>query len=260
MELLNLDHALEMLDGLEVEAIELSSLRVRELPGLLEFSGRADLSRFSHISVHAPTDYTGEEEDAVVEQLASFVERGWPIIAHPDVIRNYEPWRQLGPLLLVENMDKRKPVGRTVEELRRIFDELPDARMCFDIAHARQVDTSMTEAYRIAEALHDIIKQVHVSTVSSNGRHDVITRSAARSFQGLSAHIPGSSPAILETPAGPGRLKEQLDMAIRSLDVPPHLPRRMTDPHNTCAGGHGEGAGLVRISERQRVRTSGGAT
>ena len=55
-------------------------------------------------------------------------------------------WRQLGDRVLVENMDKRKPVGRTVEELDLIFEQLPAAGMCFDIAHARQVDSSMTEA------------------------------------------------------------------------------------------------------------------
>ena len=65
-------------------------------------------------------------------------------------------------------MDKRKPVGRTVEELKRIFDKLPDAQMCFDIAHARQVDTSMTIAYSIAQAFRGMIKQIHISTVNTS--------------------------------------------------------------------------------------------
>ena len=77
------DQALKMLDGITVEAIELSALRIRELPDLLEFASHADLSRFSHISVHAPTDYQDDQEAAVVRQLTAFSEKGWPIVAPP---------------------------------------------------------------------------------------------------------------------------------------------------------------------------------
>jgi hypothetical protein len=215
------DQALKMLDGITVEAIELSALRIRELPRLLEFvsRSRSDLTRFSHISVHAPTDYTSDQEAAVVEQLTRFNERGWPVIAHPDVIRDYSLWKQMGSFLFLENMDKRKPVGRTVEELKRIFDKLPDAQMCFDIAHARQVDTSMTIAYRIAQAFRGMIKQIHISTVNTSSRHDLITPNAAHAFQALAPLIPSTIPAILETPVRHGQLTEQLDMAINSLDT-----------------------------------------
>jgi hypothetical protein len=215
----NFDHALGMLEGIAVEAIELSALRIRELPELLDFVGRTDLGRFSHISVHAPTDYTADQEASVVEQLSSFSDKGWPIIAHPDAIRDYAPWRRLGPLIFVENMDKRKAVGRTVEELNRIFDELPDARMCFDIAHARQVDTSMTEAYRIAKAFRNVIKQIHISTVNSSSKHDLISPNAAHAFRSLASVIPDTAPAILETPVRGEQLEEQLAMAAASLDM-----------------------------------------
>jgi hypothetical protein len=177
------------------------------------------LARFSHISVHAPTDYTGDQEAIVVEQLAFFNDRGWPIVAHPDVIRDYTPWKRLGAFLFIENMDKRKPVGRTVEELNRIFDELPDAQMCFDIAHARQVDTSMTEAYRIAKAFRGRIKQIHISTVNTSSKHDLISPNAAHSFRVLSSLIPTKIPAILETPVRSDQLKEQLELAACSLDT-----------------------------------------
>ena len=73
-----------------------SALRIRELPRLLEFASRSDLTRFSHISVHAPTDYTSDQEAAVVEQLTCFKERGWPVIAHPDVIRRLHTLEAIG--------------------------------------------------------------------------------------------------------------------------------------------------------------------
>jgi sugar phosphate isomerase/epimerase len=64
-------------------------------------------------------------------------------------------------------MDKRKPVARTVDELEAVFDELPDAGFCLDLGHARQVDASMTEAYRMAKTYAAKIRQVHVSEVNA---------------------------------------------------------------------------------------------
>ncbi|WP_422927375.1 hypothetical protein [Singulisphaera sp. PoT] len=215
----NLDEALRMLDGIAVEAVELSALRIRELPELLDFAERTDLGRFSHVSIHAPTDYSAEQEAEVVERLSALSDRGWPIVAHPDTIRDYRLWKQFGPLLLIENMDKRKPLGRTVEELSRVFDELPDAQMCFDIAHARQVDTSMTEAYKIAKAFRSRIKQIHISTIGSSSKHAPISPSAERSFRSLASLIPISAPAILETPVRADQFEEQLAMAARSLEM-----------------------------------------
>lgn len=42
-------------------------------------------------------------------------------------------------------MDKRKRIGCTAMQLRRFFDELPEATFCFDMGHARQVDPTMHE-------------------------------------------------------------------------------------------------------------------
>jgi hypothetical protein len=213
------DQALRMLDGFAVKAIELSALRLRELPELLEFAERADLGRFSYISLHAPTDYTAEQEAAVVEQLSSLIDRGWPVVAHPDAIHDYSLWRPFGSLLLIENMDKRKSVGRTVEELNSIFAELPDAQMCFDIAHARQVDTSMTEVFRIAKEFRHLMGQIHISTVSSSSRHGLISPNAAHSFRSVADLIPLSTPAILETPVRVDQLEKQLAMAAFALNM-----------------------------------------
>jgi hypothetical protein len=211
--------ALRMLEGIAVEAIELSALRVHELPFLLDFAEQADLTRFSHISVHAPTDYAVDQEADVVERLAFFVERRWPIVAHPDTIHDYSLWRKLGTFLYIENMDKRKQVGRTAEELERILEQLPEARMCFDIAHARQVDTSMTETYRILKSFNNLIKQIHISVVNTSSKHDIISPNAAHAFQSVAFLIPSTIPVILETPVKVEHLRQQLEMAAASLDA-----------------------------------------
>jgi hypothetical protein len=210
--------ALRMLEGVDVDAIELSALRVRELPALIDFARHAELDGFSYVSIHAPTDYDAAQEAGVVEQLVGPAERGWPIVVHPDAMCDRSLWRRLGSRLCIENMDKRKPVGRTAEELARIFDGFPEARMCFDIGHARQVDTSMTEAYRIVRDFSAKIEQIHISVVNTSSKHDLISPSAAQAFRRVASLIPGTIPAILETPVNREQIRAQLHLAAAALD------------------------------------------
>ena len=135
---------------LRLAAIELSALRVRELPEMVRFAGEADLSAFQYVSVHAPTDFTDDQEEEVARCLLGIAERHhWFVVVHPDTIRQPHLWARLGRHLCIENMDKRKPIGRTMEELSDVLERFPLASLCFDIAHAHQVDPTMTEAYRI---------------------------------------------------------------------------------------------------------------
>ena len=53
------------------------------------------------------------------------------------------------PNLCVENMDKRKPVARTVDELEAVFGELPDAGFCLDLGHARPAAESVAQAIAV---------------------------------------------------------------------------------------------------------------
>ena len=71
-------------------------------------------------------------------------------VMHPDTIEDPSKYVALGRDLVIENMDSRKPVGRTANELRSLFGELPEAGFCFDIAHAWSVDRTMQSAERFA--------------------------------------------------------------------------------------------------------------
>ncbi len=209
--------ALAMLKEKPVNAIELSSLRKYELPHLVEAFGTLDLSRYEYISVHAPSSFSEDEEMNIVDQLRRFVPYGWPIVLHPDAIHRFELWSEFGNLLCIENMDKRKPIGRTVIELETIFSKLPEALFCFDIAHARQVDSSMTEAYRILKAFGNRLRQLHISEVNTSSKHDRISQGAIRAFKEVAHLIPQTVPAILETPVGEAYIEEELKRAMDSL-------------------------------------------
>jgi len=217
----NFRQALEVLRPYGTHAVELSALRQPELGPLVAASNELDLSQFNYVAVHAPSNIDIDAEREVVRYLLDLAANGWPTVVHPDAIHDYGLWREFGNLLCVENMDKRKPIGRTVEELASVFEELPDASLCFELGHARQVDATMTEAYMIAKVYESKLRQVHISEVNTSSRHDRLSFSSIRAFQLVAELIPESVPLIIESviqgweiPDELRRVEEALPMAL----------------------------------------------
>src|SRR5882724_2943920 len=113
----NFHSALEMMNRHNLDVVELSALRVGELGPLVEAIPGLDLSGFHFVSIHAPSKFAPEEEAGVLGLLRPLADQGYYIVVHPDVIFNANRWRVLADRLLIENMDKRKPIGRTAGEL-----------------------------------------------------------------------------------------------------------------------------------------------
>lgn len=163
--------ALDILAKHDVCAIELSALRYSELAPLLAAINDLDLRRFEYISFHAPSRFSAEDESRIVARLDVIANRGWPIILHPDSVHDAAAWRSLAPYLCFENMDKRKSIGRTAEELSQFLTKFPESGVCFDIGHAYQVDRTMTTARLLAQRFASRIKQIHVSEVNTTSEH-----------------------------------------------------------------------------------------
>lgn len=209
--------ALATLDCCSGNAVELSALRVHELPEVAAAVSTLDLSRYAYVSVHAPSRFSAAEEGMVIDMVSGFAAREWPIVLHPDTVHDWNAWLELGPLLLIENMDKRKPTGRTAAELATIFARLPEAKLCFDIGHARQYDGSMTEAYRILRTFGGRIAEVHISEVSSSSAHERISRYAASAFRQVARLIPDRVPVILESRVTSDQIESEIEMARSAL-------------------------------------------
>jgi hypothetical protein len=171
--------------------------------------------------VHAPSWFTPESEQWVVDQLNSISRYGFPVVVHPDVIFTPRKWQHFEDRLLVENMDRRKPIGRNVSELRHIFDWLPEARFCFDIGHARQVDPSMTESSLLLGAFGDRLGEVHISEVNTASRHDPISPNAVIAFQSVAKYIPEDVPIMLESliDKGQSEIQREVQRAREALSV-----------------------------------------
>jgi hypothetical protein len=210
--------ALGMLAGKNGSAVELSALRQEELAPLVDELDRLDLSHFEYISFHAPSAMEPAFEAVALRLLEQVARRGWPIIVHPDAMYRRQEWARLGHCLCVENMDKRKPIGQTASDLADIFKDLPQASFCFDIGHARQVDPTMSEASAILQCFRDRIKQLHVSEVNTQSKHDCLSLESIIAFQKVSHLIPADAPIILESRVEESEINEEIQSALAALN------------------------------------------
>jgi hypothetical protein len=209
--------ALAELAPYNLNAVELSALRDHELRPLMAAIPTLDLRGYEYVSVHAPSKFGMLSEADVVQQLQPAIEAAWPIIVHPDVLHSFDSWRGLGNLLCVENMDGRKPIGRTVAELDSIFNELPEASFCFDIGHAYQIDSSLGLALDLLHAFSGRLREIHFSFVAQDFSHHRVDKEIATQFAKVVTLIPASVPVILETPAVGSEIALELATVIGIL-------------------------------------------
>ena len=145
--------------------------------------------------------------------------RHWALL-FPDCLWNLDVWHLSvnGSAPKIWTRGRRR---RTVEELGRLYECFPAAGLCFDIAHAHQVDTSMTEAYRILRKFSGRIRQLHVSEVTSSSKHDRISESALLSFREVADQLPRNVPVILESPVAAFEAVSELRQAARIFESAP---------------------------------------
>ncbi len=216
--------AITLLEQSSANAIELSAIREDEVKNLINSIDSLNLQKFDYVSFHAPSKLYSISEEELINMLEPIVQRGWPIITHPDIMSNYENWIKLGNCLCIENMDKRKNIGRTAFDLDQIFYKLPMASFCFDIAHARQVDPTMTEAYCMITKFKSRLREIHISTVNTQSKHEPLTYESLLSFRKLSEFIPDDIPLILESPVTPDRIELEMNLATSILLQQHNIP------------------------------------
>lgn len=212
--------ALGVLTPHDVDAIEVSALRDIELTPLMAALGNLDLQRFQYISIHVPSKLNHLTEQDVVAALAPCLERRIPVVLHPDVIRDASLWRSFGNLLCIENMDKRKATGRTANELAAVFDALPEASFCLDIAHARQIDPTMGDARELLRRFGPRLRQIHISELDSAGRHHGLSIATILATRRVLPLIREDAPAIIEAQVKADRISAELNVVREAFTLP----------------------------------------
>lgn len=212
------DSALRMLAPYELEAVEISALRLTELGSVVEAIPRlCSRERFRHVTVHAPSKFDASEEGPIASALASVLPLVDGVILHAESFHDPSIWRAFGGKVLVENADIRKRRGRTAAEMEHILAMLPEARVCLDLAHAHQVDFSLTETRRMLRAFGDRIGQIHLSQLDHACRHEPLTYGIVDVFHTLTPQLPDTA-VILETCVTADRIGHQLALARRAME------------------------------------------
>jgi len=200
-----------------LKAIELSALRDYELAPLVEAVPKLDLRSFDYVSFHAPSKLRDMDEATAADLLLRLPE-AWPIVVHPDILQNTKLWTRFGSRLCVENMDNRKTTGRTVAELRDLFQRLPAATFCLDVGHAKQIDPTMATAILMLREFGDRLRQVHMSDVGARGEHFAIGVMARLAFSRVAAHVPRACPIIIESVIESGAIEHEVQAATDVFD------------------------------------------
>lgn len=180
-------------------AVELSAVSAAELLGLLEYLGNAFRLPFLFVSVHAPSKDLSGDEPARVEELCRVPAWVDAIVVHPDTIREPTLYLPLGRRLVLENMDTRKEAGHVAADLATLFAELPEAGLCLDVAHAKDVDPTMGTASEILRRFSSRLSHVHISSLDESQHHVSLTREDESLFEPVLARC-RDVPWILEAP------------------------------------------------------------
>jgi hypothetical protein len=180
-------------------AIELSAVSASELPGLLAFLHSAPRLPFLFVSVHAPVKGFDGDEEARIEALCAVPQWIDTIVIHPDTIVDPDLYRRLGRRLAIENMDSRKSGGHRADELAALFARLPEARLCLDVAHAKDIDPTMTEAAELLHRFASRLSHVHLSSLDESKHHVSLTSDDELLFRAILRRC-RDVPWILEAP------------------------------------------------------------
>lgn len=181
------------------DACELAALSEPELPGLVDYLRTHPSLPFNYLSVHAPSKQRVLPEAELVELLCRVARRVDAIVLHPDVIEDHAQWARLGSALVIENMDPRKDDGQTADSLAEHFAELPEAGLCFDVAHAYAIDPSLHEGHAILDAHGDRLRHLHVSALDVRHHHVSLDAAGERKVAPLLERC-RDVPWILEAP------------------------------------------------------------
>jgi sugar phosphate isomerase/epimerase len=180
-------------------AVELSALSERELGSLRDYMRGSPRMPFRYVSIHGPAKDRELSEQQLAAALAELGTWADSIVMHPDTIEDPAPYRLLGRKLVLENMDARKHTGRTADELVPFFEELPEAGLCFDIAHAWSIDNAMSVGVGLLDAFRERLRHLHMSSLSAELHHIPLTEEHEDLFQPL-LHRCLDVPWILEAP------------------------------------------------------------
>jgi len=122
----------------------------------------------------------------------------------------------------------RGRIGRNSRELAALFERFPDASFCLDVGHARQVDTSMLDAYKMLKEFGARLCQIRVSEFNARDKQDQLSFISIVDFQEVATLIPPKVPVIIESVVPERQILAEINRVRRALSVPARAAGKVT--------------------------------
>lgn len=137
------------------------------------------LREFKYISLHAPAIsidrlrgekrqvlYSKANANYVIELILKICNQLEidTVLFHPDTVQDFQ-WlnAEFGEILAFENMDKKKAFGKTLSDMRKVYDLCPHAKWVCDVNHLFTIDQSMELSKYFHRDLEERLCHYHVS-------------------------------------------------------------------------------------------------
>lgn len=128
----------------------------------------SDLKDFEHVSLHAPSSRIIYRNDKETKKILNLLEDAYRrldveyVVFHPDTIGDYSAFDDYVFPVAIENLDARKLSGKSVEDLKNIFQTF-DCRFVLDINHCFSIDPTLKLAKDLISEFEDRLCGVHIS-------------------------------------------------------------------------------------------------
>lgn len=143
-------------------------------------------SLFKYRSIHLPVveetqggkkflTYPNPEIDNVLKVIDKIISKSSPdtVLIHPDQVTDFSWARsKYGKMLAFENMDSNKKFGKTIEDMKKVFELCPDAKWVFDVNHIYTNDDTMGIAKDFYSEFKNRLTHYHLS--GYGGFHDAL--------------------------------------------------------------------------------------
>lgn len=155
--------ATDLVKGTGCNAIEFCALN----PERLDFFKDINVDNFRHVSLHAPDiEYRNDSFSLGVLNKIEKLHKRFnfkTVVVCPNYVVDFSVFEGFDFPLSFENMDKRKNFGTSVEDMRKIFNLLPNAKFVLDLTHVFTNDNSMKLAKEFVKEFKDRLVEIHLS-------------------------------------------------------------------------------------------------
>ncbi|MBU0598642.1 hypothetical protein KKF61_06685 [Patescibacteria group bacterium] len=206
-------HALYIMKQLGCQAVELGFIRKSRIDdGWLESIEAKDLVGFKYVSFHAPKMYykNNEETHEILNLIENFYKKVYPldmVVFHPDNVIELEVFNNLPFPVGFENMDNRKPFGKTSSDLLKLLKKNSKFHFILDVNHLKTNNQDMPQLDEFYNKLGTRLAHYHVSGLTSKLTHAPLY--LTKQLDLLAAVRDTSKPIICESLLTSGNIEKE---------------------------------------------------